>query len=356
MKIIGIDPGTKSFDLFGVAFDNNKEKIFLDKTIPSEFVAKNPEILLDEIKNYFPVDAIVGPSGYGLPLTKLADCTEKMLEQMLPLEGEDTGGVSVNEGIKRLFFKMKAMKLPVYFTPGVIHLPTVPEYRKLNRLDMGTADKVCVVALAMKDQMERLQLRAGLTSFILLEMGFGFTAAISVIRGQIVDGLGGTSGFPGFLGTGHLDGELAIRIGRQRQGVLFTGGVQSLTKNPIKDINEIAKHKQILSLLIESALKDIACLLVTNLNPYEIIISGRLSRVPAIYEHLMRQLYRRFPKIAKHRLQRKAKVAKEAAEGAVILGAGILGVKYTDIFKVMAIAKSKGTMYDYIRLKIEAEK
>ncbi|MEO0092095.1 MAG: DUF1464 family protein [candidate division WOR-3 bacterium] len=353
MKIIGIDPGTKSFDLLGILFENKKERIFLDQSIPSEIVAQNPEILIDVIKSYLPVDAIVGPSGYGLPLTKLADCTEKMLEQILPIEGEDTGGVSVNEGIKRLFFKMKEMKLPVYFTPGVIHLPTVPEYRKLNRMDMGTADKVCVVALAIKDQMERLHLRPGLTSFILLEMGYGFTAAISVIRGQIVDGLGGTSGFPGFLGTGHLDGELAVRLGKQKQAVLFTGGANSLAKNPIKDINEIGKHKPVLSLLIESAIKDIACLLATNLNPYEIIISGRLSRVPVVYDNLMRQLYRRFPKIAKHRIQRKAKIAKEAAEGAVILGAGIVGVKYTDIFKVLNIAKAKGTMYDYIKLKTQ---
>ncbi len=353
MKIIGIDPGTKSFDLFGILFASDKETIFLDKAISSESVAQNPEILLDEIKNYLPVEAIIGPSGYGLPLTKLANCTEKMLEQMLPIEGDDTGGVSVNEGIKKLFFKMKTMKLPVYFTPGVIHLPTVPEYRKLNRMDMGTADKVCVAALAMKDQMERLQLSANRTAFVLLEIGYGFTAAISVTRGQIVDGLGGTLGFPGFLGSGHIDGELAIRFGKQRQGVLFTAGVQSLTKTPIKDIKEIAKHKHVLSLLIESALKDVACLLVTNPDPYEIIISGRLSRVPVIYNNLVRELRRKFPKISKHRVQRKAKVAKEAAEGAVILGAGILGVKYTDIFRTLKIAKAQGTMYDYIKLKID---
>ncbi|MCX8014663.1 MAG: DUF1464 family protein, partial [candidate division WOR-3 bacterium] len=119
-KIVGIDPGTKSFDIFGVEFVKDYEQIFLDKTIPSEQVATNPEVLLSEIKPHLPVNAIVGPSGYGLPLTKLAAAGNKELNQILPIEGDDTRGVSVNEGIKRLFQKMKDVKLPVYFTPGVI--------------------------------------------------------------------------------------------------------------------------------------------------------------------------------------------------------------------------------------------
>jgi len=40
--------------------------------------------------------------------------------------------------------------MPVYFTPGVVHLNTVPSYRKWNKFDMGTADKVCCVALGIK--------------------------------------------------------------------------------------------------------------------------------------------------------------------------------------------------------------
>jgi len=355
-KIIGIDPGTKSFDLFGVEFIKDKERIFLDKSIPSEKVAQNPKILLSKIKPYLPVNAIIGPSGYGLPITKLDDAGDEELSQMLPIEGKNTGGVSVNEGIMRLFRKMKEMKLPVYFTPGVIHLTTVPEYRKLNRMDMGTADKLCCVALAIKDQISRLGIRANQTSFILLEMGYGFTAAIAVKNGQVIEGLGGTSGFPGFLGTGHLDGELAIRMGKAQQGVLFTGGASSIAKKPITNISDLVKHQEVFSLLIESALKDIACLMISHPKPKEIILSGRVCREPIIYKELNRQLKKYFSNILIHRVCRTAKIAKEATEGAVILGAGILGIKYNDIFKTLKIAQATGTMYDYIKLTTNNEK
>jgi predicted butyrate kinase (DUF1464 family) len=245
---------------------------------------------------------------------------------------------------------MKEMKLPVYFTPGVIHLTTVPAYRKLNRMDMGTADKLCCVALAMKDQMERLRIRANQTSFILLEMGYGFTASIANKNGQVIDGLGGTSGFPGFLGTGSLDGELAIRLEKQRQGILFTGGASSITKNTIKDISDLPKHKEVFSILIESALKDIAVLFITNPKPKEIILSGRLCREKVIYTELLKHLKKLYPNIKIRLIERIARIAKEAAEGAIILGAGMLNIKYTEIFKALKIADAKGTMFDNINL------
>ncbi len=47
-------------------------------------------------------------------------------------------------------------------------------------------------------------------------------------------------------------------------------------------------------------------------------------------------------------LHRDARVAKEAAEGAQILGDEILGGKYEGIVESLQIRKSHGTIYDYI--------
>src|SRR5207248_7831495 len=95
-------------------------------------------------------------------------------------------------------------------TPGVVHLRSVPPHRKVNRVDMGTADKVGAVALAVHHQMEVRRCAARDVSLILLELGGAFTAAVAVEEGRIVDGLGGTSGPLGVRSAGALDGEVAF--------------------------------------------------------------------------------------------------------------------------------------------------
>jgi predicted butyrate kinase (DUF1464 family) len=78
--------------------------------------------------------------------------------------------------------------LPVVYVPGVIHLDTVPAHRKLNRIDLGTADKLCAAGLGIHDQCERRGRAPDQVSFILIELGGAFTAGVAVERGQVVDG------------------------------------------------------------------------------------------------------------------------------------------------------------------------
>ena len=151
MRVVGIDPGTYSFDLFGM--ENNK-KIIIDKSIKSEDIFQNPHLLIDELESLMPLDMIDGPSGYGIPTKSIKDMTDDDIGRMIPLDTK----VAVNQGIKNALIEMRQRGMPVYFTPGVIHLTTVPSYRKWNKFDMGTADKVCCVALGIKDQSERLNI------------------------------------------------------------------------------------------------------------------------------------------------------------------------------------------------------
>jgi len=344
VRIIGIDPGTGSFDFFGM----DGEKIILDTSVPVPEVAQNPRVLVDTVRSVFPLDMIVGPSGYGLPLTQIRDITERELTLMVP----DDKSIPLYDGIRMVIRLMKAEGFPLYFTPGVIHLPTVPAYRKANKMDMGTADKVCCVALAIRDQAELYGIDYSQTSFILAEVGYAFNAVIGVDGGKIVDGLGGTSGGPGFITLGSMDSELAVRLGRFPGIVLFSGGAKDASGKDDLTPEELAKehHKYppAWNMLLESIAKGVAAIMVAVEKPREILLSGRLSGIPEIAETLAARLSK-FGKVRK--IGRQASVAKEAAEGAYIIGEGLLGGKYKGIVDCLELRGAKGTMHDYILLK-----
>ena len=334
MRVVGIDPGTYSFDLFGM--ENNK-KIIMDKSIKSENIFQNPHSLMDELESLMPLDMIVGPSGYGIPTKSIKDMTEDDIGRMIPLDTK----VAVNEGIKNTLIEMKQRKMPVYFTQGVVHLPTVPSYRKWNKFDMGTADKVCCVALGIKDQSERLNIPFNKTSFVYVEMGYGFTAVIAVEEGKIIDGIGGTNGSLGFLGGGGMDAEIAIRLKPPlTQEIVFRGGVKDFVGKDIEP-KDLIKFKEAMLLLGESVEKDVASILVSMHNPLkEIILSGRLTEYDFIKEEFTHRLNKYAPVVKVNKL---SKIAKEAACGAYIIGEGLLGGKYRKIIENMGILNVEHT-------------
>jgi len=344
MRVVGIDPGTGSFDFFGM----NGEKIILDTSVPVPDVAQNPEILLDTVESVFPLDMIVGPSGYGLPVTQVKDITERELTLMVP----DDKSIPLYDGIRMVIRRMKDEDFPVYFTPGVIHLQTVPPYRKANKMDMGTADKVCCVALAIRDQAELYGIDYSETSFILAEIGYAFNAVIGVDKGRIVDGLGGTSGGPGFITLGNMDSELAVRLGDFPGIVLFSGGAKDVSGKddltPEEMTREQHKYSPSWNMMLESIAKGVAAMMVAVEKPREILLSGRLSGIPEITDTLVSRLSK-FGRVRK--VRRQALVAKEAAEGAYIIGEGLLGGKYKGIVDSLELREAKGTMFDYILVK-----
>ncbi len=344
MRIIGIDPGTGSFDFFGM----EGEECILDTSVPVPEVAQNPGVLLDTVRSVFPLDMIVGPSGYGLPVTQIQDITERELTLMVP----DDKSIPLYDGIRMVLRLMRDEGFPVYFTPGVIHLQTVPIYRKANRMDMGTADKVCCVALAIRDQAEQYGVDYNETSFILAEVGYAFNAVMAVDGGKIVDGLGGTSGGPGFLALGGMDAELAVRLVNFPGIVLFSGGARDASGRddltPEAMAREQVKYSSSWHMMLESIVKGVAAMTVAVERPREILLSGRISGITEVTEALTTRLSR-FGKVRK--VGRRARVAKEAAEGAYIIGEGLLGGKYKGIVDSLQLRQAKGTMFDYILLR-----
>jgi len=166
VKVLGIDPGSKSWDFFGL----DEDKIILDISLPSKDLIKEPQRAIDIIKSIEDVDLMVAPSGFGLPLKDLHELTEKdIFFTLLKFEKKDQNKLLGLGDILRLIQKEQIKAIIV---PGVKHLPTVPKYRKINKIDMGTADKLCSAVVGIRDQIERYNFDPEDTNFIMVEIGY----------------------------------------------------------------------------------------------------------------------------------------------------------------------------------------
>src|SRR2546427_7303552 len=175
-RVIGIDPGTVSLDLCGL----DDGRLFLDRSRPTAQALADPARFVAELEAAGPLDLVAGPSGYGLPLTRVQDATEEDLRLAFLAARGETGGIG---GLRDVVRALARSALPVVLTPGVVHLPTVPAHRKVNRVDMGTAEKVCAVALAVSEQARRVGRPPASVSLGLLELGGGFTA-VGAVRSE----------------------------------------------------------------------------------------------------------------------------------------------------------------------------
>ena len=253
----------------------------------------------------------------------------------------------------------------MWFTPSVVHLTTVPKYRKANKIDMGTSDKVLSAVLAVKNQAERLKIRYDETNFILLEIGFAYTSALAIRNGQIVDAMAGTAGFPSYLGMGFVDSELTYALANTVKDfsklMLFTGGCASVAgidpSKPIEEFVNTAKSNEKVragyDLMMESIVKDAASLL-PSIKPKEVMLSGRFVNMPQFLDAIKFKLQDFFGEIGSHvdvvRFQGEAKMSKQAAEGAAVFANGIAHGKFEEIIRVMKLRESEGTIFDNLYL------
>ena len=171
-----------------------------------------------------------------------------------------------------------AAGLPLVFGPGAIHLPTIPAYRKWNRIDMGTADKVASAALCIADQARRLGVEFAETSFVMLELGGAFSAALAVDGGRIVDGLGGSAGPIGAQACGALDAEVAYLLGAAlSKRTVFSGGALGADLSKAGGLAATRATEGWLA-LEEGAAKAALALTASVPAPREILVTGRCAR------------------------------------------------------------------------------
>jgi predicted butyrate kinase (DUF1464 family) len=316
--VAGIDAGTSGYEIFIMEDCKPLTKL----SFSGEEVKENPDVIVDALKSWN-VDVAAGLSGYGLPVKKFSELTDREIFLMtLNLDKNAT------LGLRMLIEVAKRSDLPIYTVPGVIHLDTVPKHRKMNRIDIGTSDKLCSVALALATIEELVE-----QNFILGEIGYGFSAFIAVEKGRIVDGLGGTSSFPGWSSLGFMDAELAYLLGDFEKSLVFSGGVRSFAAD--KGLDE----KEACEILAEFAAKSIKAL-EPSMRWDRIILSG--SRARGISKRLSEILD------AEITILKGFGIAKQSAEGAAVIAEGIEGGEYSWVVERLRIKEARGTVIDYI--------
>jgi predicted butyrate kinase (DUF1464 family) len=214
----------------------------------------------------------------------------------------------------------------------------VPEHRKLNRIDLGTADKLSAAVLGIQEECVRRESQPEQISFILLELGGAFTAAVAVEQGQVVDGIGGTSGPIGWQAAGALDGEVAFLAGPISKADLFQGGITTLLeRDPTRA--SIAHDAY-----CEGAVKAVHQLRHSAPSAKDILLSGRRS-TPDMVERLRRDL----AEVGSvRRLNGFAQEAKEGAQGAALFADGLAGGRYSGLIDRLRVRNARGTVLDHL--------
>jgi len=355
-RVLGIDPGSKSWDFFGLE-DN---KIILDTSLPTKELINDPQKAITIIKTVKNIDLMVAPSGFGLPLKNVNELTEQdIFFTLLKFDQKEKNKLV---GLGEVLRLIKAQNIPGIIVPGVKHLSTVPKYRKINKIDMGTADKICTAVTGIRDQMERFNIAPQETNFILVEIGYGFTAVLAIENGQIIDGIGG-SNIMGFRACGSLDGELAYLIKNIHKRNIYKGGVAYISGYPdlsLKEITLLAEKDDQTKIALKAYLSSVKKAVFGISSSYsnknrikEILLAGRGASLAYFREKMIDGL----KNVAPVRVMNSfSQIAKRAAQGASFIANGILGGRFEPIIKNLKIRDATGSILDDIFIPFEKEK
>ncbi len=357
VRVLGIDPGTRSFDLVVV----EDGRVVWEHSIETSRVAQEPESLMGAIREAGRVDAVAGPSGYGVPVTfshEVIDPWRFGVEVLLLSRPED-----IEEGVRRrdpgiMVYKALAeavvelcrdRETRTVFIPGVIHLPTLRPGAKYNRVDLGTADKLAVTLLAIYQYYGR---EPGKANMMVLEMGYGYNALMVVEKGRITWGLGGTSLSTGMLTAGPLDLEVVVMGRSWDRSDVFHGGVMEAcgTLEPKEAVEGAKRGRGGCKEAYESMMESIASIIAgihVRTGISHLVLSGRLTRMKQLVDDLASRLPGSIKVDVLEPLE-GARETKHAAHGYALVVDGVLGGVAAPVANHMMIMDACGTVLDHV--------
>jgi predicted butyrate kinase (DUF1464 family) len=324
LRVAGCDPGTSALDILAL----EDGRVVAQVRFEPDQLRADPTLPVQWLRETGPFDLIAGPSGYGLPLVRAADCTDAQLDLMSLVRPDERGAKGVG-GFTAVVRAIRESGLPAVFLPGVIHLSTVPPHRKLNKIDLGTADKLCVAALALSQHRRD-------DPALVVEFGSAFTALVVLRDRQIVDGAGGTGGVIGGMSGGAWDGEVAYLLSPLAKGDLFRGGLA-----------DIADRETARAAFRESFARAVSGLL--NIHSFRDVYSGgTLFRThPELASDALRELPSSF-----YRLHYAGDLpgawVRHAAQGAALIADGLCGGAFAPLVEWLKLREASGTVFDWL--------
>jgi predicted butyrate kinase (DUF1464 family) len=327
IRVVGSDPGTSSLDLLLLCDGAVVDQIRLE---PAQ-LREDPEIVTNLLARWSPIDLVAAPSGYGLPLVRGDAFTDDHLEQMALVRpderGRDSGVIGFRSWV-RAFVRSGA---PLVFLPGGLHLPTIPAHRKVGAVDLGTADKVAVAALALWFDANTVG-SFDHSTFAVVEVGSAFTAILVVHGGRLVDASAGTRGPLGLRSGGAWDGEVAYWRGPLAKDDLFRGGLADLGAiGPAAYRESILKHATALQAV----------------TPFEqVYLSGRGLEQPEMIR-LTADALALFARVNPLPTLPGAWV-KHAAQGSAILADALSGGRFAPVAQSLRLAAASGSVWDIL--------
>jgi len=334
MKIVGIDPGSSSWDIF--VYDSEDPPNYVEGSLVTALVRDNPAYLLDFLAKCQPFDLLVAPSGFGLPFLVGANLSRRHMYE-LSLQPDENRPLM---GLRTILDSLMAQSWKTLWLPGVKHLPTVPKYRKINHLDLGTADKICSVMIGIKTLLEEDRIELDKASFLLIELGSSFSAIIAVEAGQIIDGIGG-SNLMGMGAFGAIDGEIAVIAGTITKKAIYSGGLATLLAEGVDPADAYTAF-------CDRVVKAAYSLLPSFQNSAPInaiFLSGSGAENATIRQILADRL----SKVCQLRpLHNFGRITKAAAQGAAFIGEGYLGGLSAPIVEKLELFKASGSILDHI--------
>ena len=328
VRAIGMSARGSGLSIYGL----EDGKPYMRAFYPFSKIDEHSEEIISLVRD---ADAVVAPSGYGLPVRRLMDCDDEDFSYLYLMKKGDESLPSIRE-IERLVRKMAEECPNSFVIPSVIELDSVPEHRKVNLIDMGNSDALCSAVLAVKFQTDSLGIDYEESSFLLIDLGYESNSFLIVEDGKIIDGIGGSNCRMGFLGMGRMDSQLAYLLGGFDKATVLKGGLADFTG--CEEFDKAIKGPRSTAYL-EGIVKDAGSMLAT-FKPREILLSGELVSSEVIEE--LKRLGIGVRKV------KGFSEFKLVVQGAAIIADGIAGGEFEELVRHIGVFDASGTAIDHL--------